>query len=340
MEIASRWMLFSLTVACVSTVLFVGCQQSNDEFQVISDEMSQPEDDSSAVIATENPAQDDDVAPGEPMLSQKTEVTSTIDPSRAVAEQEERQAAGDDAEKVSLTQSRMNQKSELSPIDSGQTKPNTAAVEPDDFNSAQKSSPAEVDASGAPIKSDSFVSVQAEMERKKRAALLGLGSETEPAEPREIKLLVESREFSKEESHAALRVTFDDIDLLKVLNMEPVPVNAQDYLPDWLTALDGQRIILRGWMYPNEKSEGIKGFVFVRDNQICCFGREAKVYDKLTVRLKSGETTKYIEGRPFDVVGILRIDPWIEPNRNRKTGELVDVLEMLYHLEEATVIDN
>lgn len=164
-----------------------------------------------------------------------------------------------------------------------------------------------------------------------RAQLLGESSTTDSdsGEPRKIRLLVPEKDFSREGPENAFRVTFDDIDLLKVLNMEPVPPDVMDHLPDWLAALDGKRIILRGWMYPPGRQEGISRFMFVRDNGICCFGREPKVYDKLGVTLKEGQTTRYIEGRPFDVTGTLAIDADV-------VGEEVF---WLYHLDDAVVVD-
>jgi hypothetical protein len=153
--------------------------------------------------------------------------------------------------------------------------------------------------------------------------------ESESGKPRTIRLLVPEKEFSREGPEKAFRVTFDDIDLLKILNMEPVPPDVMDHLPDWLTALDGERIILRGWMYPPGRQEGISRFMFVRDNGICCFGREPKVYDKLGVTLKEGHATRYIEGRPFDVIGTLTIDADV----------VGDEVFWLYHLDDAVVMD-
>ncbi len=150
------------------------------------------------------------------------------------------------------------------------------------------------------------------------------------AAPLPIKLLIPHKEFAREGAEKALRVTFDDIDLLKVLNMEPVPTNVMDSLPDWLKGLDGQRIILRGWMYPAGRQDGISSFMFVRDNGICCFSREPKVYDKLGVVMRKGTTTHYIQGRPFDVVGTLSIEPDIQD----------DEVFFLYTLSDVVVIEN
>lgn len=129
---------------------------------------------------------------------------------------------------------------------------------------------------------------------------------TEP--PRGIELLVPAKEFRAEGPQGAVRVSYDDLDLLKVLNMEPVPADAAAHFPPWLSKLDGQPVRIRGFMYPTFESSGIESFVLARDNQICCFGRDPKVYDLIQVSMKSGNTTDYIPNRPFDVVGTFRIE--------------------------------
>lgn len=150
-----------------------------------------------------------------------------------------------------------------------------------------------------------------------------------PPAPREIKLLVPEREFQAEGPREAVRVSFDDFDLLKVLNMEPVPVDAADHMPDWLKGLDGRVVRVRGFMYPSFEETGIEQFLLARDNQICCFGRDPKIYDLVHVRMKSGVTTRYIANRPFDVVGVFRIKPAALDGR----------LAALYKIEEGTVIE-
>ena len=147
-------------------------------------------------------------------------------------------------------------------------------------------------------------------------------------EPREIKLLVKAPSFRKEDG--AFRVSYDDIDLLKVLNMEPVPEDAVSHFPEWLSTLDGKRIRIRGFMYPPFRNTEIEIFVLARDNQICCFGRFPKVYDLITVEMRKGVTTDYILNRPFDVVGTFRIRPDVEE------GEWFN----LYEITDAVVIDN
>lgn len=146
---------------------------------------------------------------------------------------------------------------------------------------------------------------------------------------RPLELLIPEKAFKVEGPDGALRVSFDDVDLLKVLNAEPVPLDVEQHLPDWLSGLDGKTVRIRGWMFPPRSETGLRGFLFVRDNQICCFGRTAKIYDKFGVRMRTGETTDYILGHPFDVVGRMVVKTSIQD------GELF----LLYLIEDAVVID-
>src|SRR5690606_17315611 len=99
---------------------------------------------------------------------------------------------------------------------------------------------------------------------------------------------IPEREFRVEGPENALRVSYDDLDLLKVLNMDPVVPEAPELLPDWLKELDGKRIRIRGFMYPTFQDTGLRSFLLARDTQICCFGREPKLYDVFSIRMREG----------------------------------------------------
>jgi hypothetical protein len=147
-------------------------------------------------------------------------------------------------------------------------------------------------------------------------------------EVRQIQLLVPQKRFRRERPSEAVRVSYDDIDLLKVLNMEPVPANAVQHFPEWLKSLDGKLVRIRGFMYPTYVATGLTEFALARDNGICCFVRQPKIYDIMTVQLAEGETTDYIANRPFDVEGIFRIDPDADQPQ----------LSRLYRIEQAKVL--
>ena len=155
---------------------------------------------------------------------------------------------------------------------------------------------------------------------------VGYGSAAKSGDPLPIKLLVPDKQFRKE--NGALRANFDDFDLLKILNMQPVPKDAADHFPGWLSSLDGTRVRVRGYMQPTYQAEGLTNFFFVRDNGECCFGPNVAIYDLIVVKLAEGEETDYIQDVPFDVEGTFRISP--------ESDEVE--LYALYFLDDAVIV--
>jgi hypothetical protein len=147
--------------------------------------------------------------------------------------------------------------------------------------------------------------------------------------PREVKILIKEQTFRVEGPEEAIRISFDDIDLLKVMNMDPVTIDAPQKMPQWLRQLDGKRIRIRGYMYPAYKQTGLTAFLIARDTEKCCFGTYAKLYDRFLVRMRKGVTTEYFLLRPFDVVGVLHIDPRADED---------DELYQMYRIDDAVVI--
>jgi hypothetical protein len=171
---------------------------------------------------------------------------------------------------------------------------------------------------------------------EQQAELLAIASaepgSVAPLEPRETKLLVPEKSFKVEGPKQALRVVYDDLDLLKVLNMEPVTLDAPDHFPSWLRNLEGQRIRLRGFMRPGPVSEEIPMFVLARDTNACCFGPNTKAYDIIPVILQEGTTTDYIHLRPFDIVGIFHI--MVEPDLDDPNK-----VQFIYRIDDAELIE-
>lgn len=136
-------------------------------------------------------------------------------------------------------------------------------------------------------------------------------------------------DFVVEGPERAIRVSYDDLDLLKIMDSDPVPLDVGKRLPPRIRDLDGRRVRLRGFMFPPFAPDGLTGFVLARDNEICCFGRSPKIYDIIPVELRPTVTTRYIEGRPFDVVGVLHVDP----------DDDGDELFQLFYIDDAIVIE-
>ncbi|MEX2316705.1 MAG: DUF3299 domain-containing protein [Pirellulales bacterium] len=94
-----------------------------------------------------------------------------------------------------------------------------------------------------------------------------------------------------------------------------------------IEALAGQRIRIRGYILPTAQKRGIKQFVLVRDNQECCFGPGAALYDCILVEMQPGRTAEF-SIRPVAVEGTFGIDILPGPD---------DKPLAIYHLEGETV---
>jgi hypothetical protein len=146
---------------------------------------------------------------------------------------------------------------------------------------------------------------------------------------RAIRLLVPTKTFSTDRESGALLLTFDDLDLLKVLNMVQVTEDAVSWMPEWMKALDGKTVRIRGFMYPTFEAEDIEEFVLVSGPRLWDGCAPLKVYNLALVSMKSGTTTDYVPlTRKLDVVGRFKIDLQSDD----------DEVYQLFRIENASVI--
>ena len=108
------------------------------------------------------------------------------------------------------------------------------------------------------------------------------------------------REFDK---------TFDDLRFEMQLN-EPF---RREMLTDAINALDGQQIRIRGFILPTAQKRGLKQFVLVRDNQECCFGPGAALFDCILIEMQPGKTAEF-SIRPVAVSGAFHIREFVGPD--------------------------
>jgi hypothetical protein len=133
----------------------------------------------------------------------------------------------------------------------------------------------------------------------------GATSESPPAT---AKVATESLDAKPTKSDRIVDKTFDDIKF----DIEPDAPFERSMLTDEIEALAGQRIRIRGWMLPTFQRSGIKQFVLVRDNQECCFGPGAALYDCIVVDMAPGTSAEF-STRPIAVEGEFAIDELIGP---------------------------
>ena len=110
---------------------------------------------------------------------------------------------------------------------------------------------------------------------------------------------------SSNSSRAKGDINFDDLafDIEKDAKFKP------GLLTDEIKKLDGVKVQLRGYILPSTlfKETNIDQFVLVRDNQECCFGPGAALFDCVIVEMVPGKTTDFVT-RPVTVEGKFKID--------------------------------
>ncbi|MBX3417685.1 MAG: hypothetical protein KF851_08790 [Pirellulaceae bacterium] len=103
--------------------------------------------------------------------------------------------------------------------------------------------------------------------------------------------------------------TFDDIKF----DMEIGGQFSDEMLTDKIRGYEGQTMRIRGFIRPSFKQSGLTKFVFVRDNQECCFGPGAALYDCIMVQLADGQETEYTL-RPVTLRGTFYFREYLGPD--------------------------
>jgi hypothetical protein len=100
-------------------------------------------------------------------------------------------------------------------------------------------------------------------------------------------------------------INFDD---LKFELAKDAPFESE-LLTEEIRQLVGTKVKLRGYILPSTlfSETNISQFVLVRDNQECCFGPGAALFDCVMVQMVGGETTDFVT-RPVTVEGTFVID--------------------------------
>lgn len=78
---------------------------------------------------------------------------------------------------------------------------------------------------------------------------------------------------------------------------------------------NGSKIRLRGYIRPSFKSRGLEQFIFVRDNQECCFGPGAALFDCVLVKMAAGYGVDYTV-RPVTLEGEFYMRKYAGPDGN------------------------
>ncbi len=116
---------------------------------------------------------------------------------------------------------------------------------------------------------------------------------------------------SSEANLAKGEITFDDLKF----DIEKDGKFHRSMLPESIEKLAGRKVKLRGYILPSTlfKETDISQFVLVRDNQECCFGPGAALYDCVIIEMVPGMTTDFVT-RPVTVEGKFKVQEYAYPD--------------------------
>jgi hypothetical protein len=105
-------------------------------------------------------------------------------------------------------------------------------------------------------------------------------------------------------------ITFDDLKF----DIEKDGKFSREMLTEDIEKLNDQTVNLRGFILPASvmQTKNIKKFVLVRDNQECCFGPGAALYDCVIVQMQ-GDAVAEFTTRPVAVKGKFKVKEYKYP---------------------------
>jgi hypothetical protein len=123
--------------------------------------------------------------------------------------------------------------------------------------------------------------------RLSRTRPVAAAATVEPVDPVKAAQDLKAREAAR----ARGEVTFDDLKF----DIEKDGEFKEDMITDAIHKMDGKVIRLRGFILPSFlfQQKGFNRFVLVRDNQECCFGPGAALYDCVMVEMEPGKTADF-----------------------------------------------
>lgn len=100
------------------------------------------------------------------------------------------------------------------------------------------------------------------------------------------------------------RISFAELQPDKGRPYEPVPSSAMQ--------LNGEKVFVKGYLYPDGQQTNIKRFVLVPDMGTCCFGGQPKLTDMIEVTLEDPLRAEY-SLRKRKLAGVLKVDTQLKP---------------------------
>ena len=95
-------------------------------------------------------------------------------------------------------------------------------------------------------------------------------------------------------------------------DLQPVPEAPQLPIPPKALELNGKKVFIKGYVYPDGQQYNIKRFILIPDMGTCCFGGQPKLTDMVEVTLRDPLRTIF-ERRKRRLAGTLTVDIRLKP---------------------------
>jgi len=103
-----------------------------------------------------------------------------------------------------------------------------------------------------------------------------------------------------------------DCERISFFDLQPDPDHPELPIPPSALDLNGQKIFIKGYVYPGSQRTGIKKFILVPDMGTCCFGGQPKLTDMIEVTLKDPLRVNYSYYQR-KLAGTLKVDKRLKP---------------------------
>ncbi|MBS0210645.1 MAG: DUF3299 domain-containing protein [Planctomycetes bacterium] len=91
------------------------------------------------------------------------------------------------------------------------------------------------------------------------------------------------------------------------LTFGELEADANQLIPEAAFQAEGQRVFMKGYMYPGSQSDDIHQFLLVRNNDDCCFGANPPLTHVVDVTMKDGLRMSFTT-RPIALAGTFHVD--------------------------------
>jgi len=110
--------------------------------------------------------------------------------------------------------------------------------------------------------------------------------------------------YATEVPEGCIRISFADL--------QPDPETPEMALPKRAFELNGKRIFIKGYVFPDGQQYDIKRFILVPDMGTCCFGGQPKLTDMIEVTLRDPLRVEFAR-RKRKFAGIFKVDGTLKP---------------------------